>query len=161
MTDTLKMVPAMLLAAALFAPATLKAQSVAGKWTAEYPTRVRMVGGGVSEAEQLGSALLTLEVKGDSVFGTWAPQNTPAPVPARGVKGTFKDGRLNLVADPTEARVRRSMDGGATGDETPIKMVTYFEGTVKDGAIEGMMHSESDDQAIRSSPIKWTAKLSK
>jgi hypothetical protein len=160
MSYAMKMVPAVLLAAAVFAPAALQAQSVAGKWDAEYPTRVRMVSGGAAEAEQMGSAVLTLEAKGDSVFGTWAPQNTPAPVPARAVKGTFKEGRLNLVSEPTEARVRRSMDGGAD-NETPIKMVTYFEGTVKDGAIDGMMHSESDDQAIRSTPIKWTAKASK
>lgn len=155
MFDTRKLMLVAGLAAALFAPVSLEAQTVAGKWNAEYPMRVRMSGGGVSEAEQMGSALLTLEAKGDSVFGTWAPQNTPAPVPARNIKGAFKDGRLNLVADPTEAHIRRG------GEETTVKMVTFFEGTLKDGAIDGTMYSESDDQAIRSAPIKWTAKLAK
>jgi hypothetical protein len=157
MSHVLKVVPVVLLAAALFAPANADAQSVAGTWTAEYPTRVRM-GNGSASAEQMGSALLTLEVKGDSVFGTWQAQNTPAPIPPRGVKGTLSNGRINLVGDPVQAKIRR---GGMDGDESAIMMVTYYEGTVKDGAIEGTMYSESDDQSIKSSPIKWTAKLSK
>jgi hypothetical protein len=159
MSKALKLVPVFVLAAGLFGAGDVCAQSAAGKWNAEYPTRVRMGGGGAAEAEQLGQALLTLEVKGDSVFGSWAPQNTPAPMPARSIKGTFKDGRLNLVSEPTQAKLRRSGAGGE--EESTITMVTYFEGSVKDGAIEGTMYSESDDHVVKSSPIKWTAKLAK
>lgn len=155
MSKAIKIVPVLVVAAALFGATRAEAQSVAGKWTAEYPTRIRM-GNGEPSAEQVGTALLTLEAKGDSLFGTWEAQNTPAPVPPRKVKGTFKDGRINLVAEPTEARIRK---GGDPADESRIMMVTYYEGSVKDGAIEGMMHSESDDLSIKSQPIKWTAKL--
>jgi hypothetical protein len=155
MYRAMKLLPVLALVAVSFATARAEAQSVAGKWTAEYPTRVRM-GNGAPSAEQMGSALLTLEVKGDSVFGTWAPQNTPAPVPPRKVKGTFKEGRINMIGDPTEATIRR---GDNPGDESKVTMVTYFEGSIKDGAIDGLMYSESSDQSIKSSPIKWTAKL--
>ena len=155
MYRAMKLLPMLVLAAAAFGTARAEAQSGAGKWTAEYPTRVRM-GNGAPAAEQMGTALLTLEAKGDSVFGTWTPQNTPAPIPPRGVKGTVKEGRINLIADPTEATIRR---GDNPADESKITMVTYFEGSIKDGAIEGLMYSESSDQAIKSSPIKWTAKL--
>lgn len=159
MSRLLKAAGVAALAAAMFSVTEANAQTVAGKWTAEYPTRVRNTGGTV-EAEQMGTAVLVLEVKGDSVFGTWHPQNTPVAVEPRAIKGTFTNGRINFVGAPTEARIRRSGMGGDES-ETAIKMVTYFEGTVKDGAIDGMMHAESEDQTIKSTPIKWTAKLSK
>ena len=148
-----------LLAVTLLIPAAASAQDIAGKWTANYPTRVRMTNGS-AEAEEMGTAFLILEVKGDSVFGTWHPQNTPNPANPRKIAGTFINGKLSFVGEPTEARVRRSYSGGGEDEESPIKMTTYFEGTLIDGAIEGTYYSTSEDQSIRSRPLKWSARKS-
>lgn len=127
------------------------AQTVAGKWTANFPMRVRMQNG-MPSAEQQGVALVTLEQKGDSVFGTWAVQNTPAPVPPRQLKGTLRNGQLSLESSPTEAKINMN------GNESTVSMRTYYEGTVSGDAIDGTIHSKSEDGTIESPPMKWTAK---
>jgi hypothetical protein len=143
------------LAASLFVvlaiPLTAHAQDIAGKWTASYPAAVRNTNG-VQEAE-MGTALVVFEQKGDSVFGTWHPQNTPAPAQPRAFRGTFTNGKLTFVSAPAEARVRR---GG--GDESAVQMVTYFEGALKDGMIEGTLYSQSTDNMITTRAMKWSAK---
>lgn len=101
----------------------------------------------------MGTAVLVFEQKGDSVFGTWHPQNTPVPSQPRAIRGTFANGKLAFVGSPMEARVRRG-----DGDETPVQMVTYFEGAVKDGAIEGTLYSQSADNSIKTGTMKWSAK---
>ena len=144
-----------LLAAALFAPAAAEAQDITGKWTAAYPHGIRNING-VEEA-QMGTAIVTLVVKGDSVFGSWHPQNTSRPAQPRGLKGTFTNGKLTLVAEPTEAMIRR---GGETNGGETIKMVGYFDAELKDGVLEGTIRNESTDGAIRNGPHKWTARRS-
>jgi len=140
-----------LLAVVLCAPAAVDAQDIAGKWTATYPRGIRNING--SEQSEVGTALITFEVKGDSVFGTWHPQNTPVPATPRAVKGTFIKGKLTLVADPVEATIMR----GGMGSET-IKMVTYFEAELKNGVLDGTMRSESTDGMISNGPHQWSAK---
>jgi len=140
-----------LLALALFVPMAAQAQEITGKWTATYPARVSNING--NQQAEMGTAIVTIEQKGDSVFGTWHGQNTPVPSQPRTFRGTFTNGRLNLVGSPIEARVRR---GG--GDDEVIQMITYFEGALKDGVIEGTMYSESTDNMVRSSPLQWSAK---
>ena len=141
------------LAAALIAPAAAAAQDIAGKWTATYPRAVRNING--VEEPEMGTAVVTLEVKGDSVFGSWHPQNTPRPAQPRALKGTFANGKLTLVAEATEATVRRG--GGATGGET-IKMVGYLEAELKDGLLDGTIRNERTDGMIRNGPHKWSAR---
>ena len=142
-----------LLATTLIAPAATEAQDIAGKWTAAYPRGIRNING-VEEAE-MGTAIVTLEVKGDSVFGSWYPQNTPRPAQPRALKGTFTNGKLTLVAEATEATIRRG--GAMSGGET-IKLVGYFEAEFKDGVLEGTMRSESADGTVRNGPHKWSAR---
>lgn len=141
-----------LLAAALVAPAAAAAQDISGKWTASYPRGIRNING-VEEAE-MGTALITLEIKGDSVFGTWHTQNTPRPSQPRALKGTFANGKMTLVAEATEATIRRAPDDPG---ET-IRMVGYLEAELKDGVLEGTMRNESTDGAVRNGPLKWSAK---
>ena len=141
-----------LLAATLIAPAAAEAQDLAGKWTATYPRGIRNING-VEEAE-MGTAIVTFELKNDSVFASWQPQNTPRPATPRVLKGTFANGKLNLVADATEATIRRP--GDSVGET--IKMIGYFEAELKDGVLEGTMRNESADGAVRNGPHKWSAK---
>jgi hypothetical protein len=142
-----------LLASALVAPAAADAQDIAGQWMASYPRAVRNING-VQNAE-MGTAIVTLEVKGDSVFGTWLAQNTPNAAKPRALKGTFTNGKLNLVAEAMEATVRR---GGEMNTGETVRMIGYFEAELKDGALEGTMRNESTDGMVRNGPLKWTAK---
>jgi hypothetical protein len=141
-----------LLAMAICAPAAAEAQSIAGTWTASYPRAVRNING-VQDAE-IGTAVVTLEVKGDSVFGTWLTQNTPNPAKPRALKGTFANGKLSLVAEAMEATVRR---GGETSTGQTISMIGYFEAELKDGKLEGTMRNESTDGTVRNGPLNWSA----
>src|SRR5687768_13330025 len=82
-----------LLAVALLVPMAAQAQEIAGKWTATYPARVTNTNG--NQEAEMGTAIVTIEQKGDSVFGTWHGQNTPVPSQPRTFRGTFTNGRLN------------------------------------------------------------------
>ncbi|HUP88015.1 MAG TPA: hypothetical protein VM100_01550 [Longimicrobiales bacterium] len=142
-----------MVAAAIFVAATsASGQSVAGKWTVSYP--VGMIQNGV-RTETIGTAALSLELKGDSVFGTWQSLNTPVAVPAREFKGTFKDGKL-LFETVSEATIRQ---GGMGGDgESKIRMRTYYEATLKGDNLDGTMSAKSEDGSIDVPSRAWTAK---
>jgi hypothetical protein len=142
---------ASLFAATLVLPLAAHAQEIAGKWTASYPAVVRNTNG-VQEAE-MGTALMVIEQKGDSVFGTWHPQNAPRQTQPRAFRGAFINGKLTFVTAPAEARVRRG-----DGNDSPIQLITYFEGALKDGAIDGTLYSQSMDSTFTTRPLKWSAK---
>lgn len=147
---------AALLAVALLVPVVAEAQDVAGKWTAEFPRSVRNING-VTEAGEMGTALLTIEAKGDSIFGTWHVQNAPSPSPPRKFSGTYSNGKIAFTAEPSETRIRRSLGGGSDNEAT-MKIIIRYEGTLKDGMIEGTFSGESEDQTVRLPSVKWTAK---
>jgi hypothetical protein len=128
-----------------------KAQTVAGKWTVKYPARVQNVNGQITADTAV--ALLTIEVRGDSIFGTWHAQNAPVPVEPRAITGTFKDGTLSFTGALVNAKIRR---GG--GDEESIQMRTFYEGKVSGDQITGTMYSESIDGTIHSSTMNWSGK---
>lgn len=134
-----------------------RGQSLTGQWTAEYPARIQNLNG-VQTAEK-GEALVTFEQKGDSIFGSWQAlgANVPAAAVARTLAGTFKNGKLDFRASPTEARIRY---GGDETSESKVMMTTFYEATVTGDVIEGTMFSQSEDGAIRSQPLKWSAKRS-
>jgi hypothetical protein len=67
----------------------------------------------------------------------------------------FTEFAMQMVGAPIQATIRRS--GGGGDDESSITMRTYFEGTLKEAAIEGTMYSQTEDESIKSSPMKWTA----
>lgn len=112
-------------AVALFAAATsLQAQSpVAGKWAADFELGMRNVNGEMTSMGT-GHARITLELKGDSVVGTWQVLD-PAPAngaPAtRPLKGVFANGMLKLETEPAVRRVVLN------DEEKQIRMVTRYE----------------------------------
>ena len=140
-------------AAVVIISSNARGQSLTGTWTAEYPTSVRNVNGQLSS--DVGVAVLKIEQKGDSIFGTWHPQNTPRKAEPRKIVGTFKDGVLNFVGEPVEATVRR---GDASAPDQPVMMRSYFEAKLEGEALAGMMHSQSEDGSISSPALKWSAK---
>jgi hypothetical protein len=136
--------------------AQAEAQSLTGKWTAEYPSRISNQNG-EQKIDQMGTAALTIEQKGDSIFGSWHVENAPVKIEPRTIIGTVKDGKVNFVGSPIEARIRK---GGMGGDEAEEKifMTTYYEATVTADGLAGTMYSKSQDGSIESRPVKWSAK---
>lgn len=148
-------------AAAVFVvSAGADAQSIAGKWSVEYPTRVASKNG-EAHVEAMGTATMTIERLGaDSISGTWLSanvQDTTQKNPPRRIVGTVTANKLVFVGAPVEAKIRRST-GAGEGEESSIMMRTYFEGTINGDTIEGTMYSKSEDETITSSPTKWSAK---
>jgi hypothetical protein len=148
-------------AAVVFVSTGADAQSVEGKWTVEYPTRVASTNG-ESHVEAVGTGTLVIDrISGDSLFGKWITNNVQDPAkqnPPRRIVGAMTGTTIQFVGEPVEARMRRSMNGGGEGDESVITMRTYFNGIVTGSSIEGMMYSQTDDETIKSSPVKWSAK---
>lgn len=126
------------------------AQSLAGKWTAKYPMRVQNVNGQITA--DTGTAVLVIEQKGDSVFGTWQPQNTPVAVQPRVITGTFKDGVLQFTAGVVDAKIRRD------GDEQTVPMRAYFEGKLAGDELSGTTYSAAVDGSIASGKLSWSAR---
>jgi hypothetical protein len=155
MSNSLKILAALMVAGAVYTPASALAQDISGKWTAEYPRMVRNVNG-VASGEENVTAVLTIEVKGDSIFGTWHAQNTPNPSTPRAFRGTYSNGKIAFTGEPVPVTIRRA--GGGDGSESPLQMITYYEGTLKDGVIEGTFRGESTDGAVSTPSMKWSAK---
>ena len=138
------------LAVTLAAATTAHAQSIAGKWDATFPMRIRNENGNFT-ADTGKAELVIKEVKGDSVFGTWHPTNAPVASEPRAIKGTFINGRLIFSGAPREARMQMN------GETQTISMVTYFDGNVDGDKITGSMYNRSLDGSIESPPMAWKA----
>ena len=112
---------------------SLEAQApVAGKWIADFELGMRNENGVVT-ATGIGKARVLLQLKGDSVFGTWetiepAP---PAGMAARPLKGVFANGTLTLQTEPSERRINLN------GEERRINMFTRYEVKVEGDAMTG------------------------
>ena len=140
---------------AFAAPAS--AQSPAGTWETEVPTRVE-----VQNGEPIGTnpvkVTITLEQKGDSVIGTWerGPMEGLPSAPLRKLKGILKGTQLTLQAEPTTAKIQR-------GDEDPyeVQMVTTYTLTVAPAELKGTESSTSTDGSIQSPERAFTAKRAK
>lgn len=143
------------LAALLLAAAPLSAQpAVAGKWAADFELGMRNIDGVVTSTGT-GRARLTLEPKGDSVFGTWlvlepAPTNGPA---SRALKGTFANGVLTLETEPIDRRLR------INDEEKIVQMRTRYELKLEGDALVGTtryVSSSADMDGPPPRPFKAT-----
>lgn len=139
------------LALALAAPASAQSP-VAGVWQAEVARRVENVNG-EERASDIALMRYTFEVRGDSVFGTSRLVNAAADAPARTLRGTYRDGVLRLVAEPSEAVIRTG-DGG----ENRIQMIMEYDLKVEGDVISGTQQARSTDGTIESQqrPFKAT-----
>ena len=120
--------------AALFASAgSVQAQSpVAGKWIAEFELGMRNVNGEVTSSGT-GKARVSLQLKGDSVFGTWEAIEPAAPAGAvaRPLKGVYAGGVLTLETEPSERRIMMN------DTEQRIRMITRYEVKIDGDAMTG------------------------
>ena len=130
--------------AIVHAPA--RAQGPAGSWLVEYPAQIRVTNG--EESVTMGKARLTLQVKGDSVLGTWHVLDRADAKP-RAIRGTVS-GNIAKWSLENEGRIN---DGGET---RTIKMVTTFTAIVSGNKVEGTMQSRSPEIDAPSPERKWT-----
>jgi hypothetical protein len=134
----MKMLARALATASLFAVAAspLGAQSVAGRWLAEFDRSVRNQNGVVSTGDKA-QARLVLEQRGDSVTGTLemlTPATNPAGAAAtpRPIRGTVSGNKVSLAS---EAEVRRNMNG----EESVQKVTIVYDLTFDGDTLEGTM----------------------
>ena len=74
--------------------------------------------------------MLALEVRGDSVFGTWQVVNDANP-PARKLAGKMRGDTVVIVSEPSERTIN------VNGESVTMKMADEFKLTIKADAIVG------------------------
>jgi hypothetical protein len=136
----MRVVTAVALGMALGFPHQASGQtSVTGRWSTEFDIGIRNENG-VETSMGKRQATMTLELRGDSVFGTWqvAPQGgaTPPPVHLKGVRTGTK---VQLSAEPVEHTVNMG-----DGDRT-VKMVAVYRLELHDGELVGTSQNTSAD----------------
>jgi hypothetical protein len=129
------------------------AASVTGVWEASLATQTR-VENGVSSSGDPVAITITLEARGDSVFGVWQRGKVEGrpDTPPRKLAGVFKDGLLTLTAEPQEARVVRN------GEESVLRILTSYSLKLEAGALTGTQKVSSEDGSMPESERPFTAK---
>jgi hypothetical protein len=146
---------AMLLAIAI--PRAGRAQgTVAGTWITEFDIGIRNVDG---EETSLGKrqARIVLQLKGDSVTGTWqalADSTGPAATPMQ-LRGRVADGKVELQTEPIE-RVLRVND-----DEQRVKMISSYSFVVQGDTLDGTVQIRSLDGSFEGNARPFSAKREK
>jgi hypothetical protein len=97
---------------------------------------------------------MTLEQKGDSLFGTFEIVATPgmtAP-PARPLRGSVKDGKGTLLS---EFEARRNING----EEESVKLTVTYDFTVSADKLEGTTKTKTPEMEIPARPFSaWREK---
>jgi hypothetical protein len=153
MTKVLGVLSAAILAASLAGATDAHAQSPAGKWTAEYPTRVSNNNGQI-QVEATGTALMTLELKGDSAFGTWVATSGRDSAQTRVLRGTFVNGKLAMSSEPADRTITRLNDSGE--EKITVKVSFEMAGEVKGDEIAGDFVMQLGERRLP--PMKWSAR---
>ena len=114
------------------------AQQLAGTWAVTYDSDIRQ------DAEKItvnkrATGKLTLEQKGDSVFGTFKPDDDPDAT-ARPLTGTLKGKTLSL----TSGIVRRTVN--INGTPTAMATRTDWMGVVEPTGMRGTMLIQMGDR---------------
>ena len=142
-----------LAAIALVASAPLSAQSLNGTWFTEFERQIRNQDGQVTAGEKT-KAKITLQQKGDSVFGTFEivpPAGQPTP-PARPLRGSVKGDKGTIIS---EFEARRNING----EEETVKLVTTYDFTISADKLEGTSKTKSPDLDIPPRPFSaWREK---
>ena len=143
----------LLATAVLLAAAPLSAQDISGTWFTEFERSIRNNDGQVSAGEKT-KAKITLQQKGDSVFGTFElvpPAGQPTP-PARPLRGSMKGGKGTLVS---EFEGRRNING----EESVVKMTVVYDFSIAADKLEGTTTTKSPDMDMPPRPFSaWREK---
>ena len=142
-----------LAAAALLAAAPLSAQSINGTWFTEFERQIRNHDGVVSSGEKT-RAKITLEQKGDSLFGSFevVPAAGQPAAPARPLRGVVKAGKGTLVS---EFDARRNING----EESVVKITVVYDFAIAADKLEGTSTTKSPDMDMPPRPFSaWREK---
>ncbi|MFN8580656.1 MAG: hypothetical protein U0163_06710 [Gemmatimonadaceae bacterium] len=130
-----------------------RAQGVGGQWIIDFNRRVQNMNGVISESDPA-RARMTLEVRGDSVTGTWvliSPVEVQMPAP-RTLRGTIANGEVHLVSDPFVVRMRED------GEEREMKLRTSYSFKLEAGELRGTQVSRPEGQDDGPPPRPFVAK---
>lgn len=140
-------------AVATLAAAPLSAQGLNGTWMTEFERTIRNQDGEVSAGEKT-KATMTLQQKGDSLFGTWqlvAAPNQPAP-PARPLRGVVKGDKGWLIS---EFEARRNING----EEEVVKLSVTYDFTISANKLEGTSRTKAPEMEMPPRPFSaWREK---
>jgi len=114
------------------------AQQVAGTWAVTYDSDIRQDGEKIT-VNKRATGKLTLEQKGDSVFGTFKPDDGPDAT-VRSLTGTLKGKTLSL----TSGIVRRTVN--INGTPTAMATRTDWMGVVEPTGMRGTMLIQMGDR---------------
>ena len=147
----MKMPARTLAIASLLAVASpLGAQSVTGRWIAEFDRTVRNENGNVSTSDKA-RARLVLEQRGDSVAGTLELVDAPAgpggrAAGPRSLRGTISGNKVSLSS---EAEVRVNLNG----EESVRKVTMVYDLTLDGDKLEGTLVARAPDREMPARPF--------
>lgn len=140
-------------AIATLAGAPLSAQGVNGTWITEFERTLRNSDGQVTAGDKT-KARISLQQKGDSVFGTFeilTPPGAPAPA-ARQLRGVVKGDKGTLLS---EFEARRNING----EEEVVKLSVTYDFTIAADRLEGTAKTRSPDMDLPPRPFSaWREK---
>jgi len=126
--------------------------TVAGTWITEFPINLRVING-VESSDGTGKARVSMQLKGDSVLGTWQEITTGGRGRARSLRGVKANGRVRLETDPPDERVLN-----VNGDEQRVRMRTVYDFALTGDALEGEEHGEGLDHSMVGPSRRFSAK---
>lgn len=142
-------VRAFFITAVVFGGASMRAtaQQVGGTWAVTYDSDIRQDGEKIT-VNKRSKGKLTLEQRGDSVFGTFKSDDGPEAT-ARPLTGTLKGKTLTL----TSGTVRRNVT--INGAPTAMSTRTDWMGVLEAAGIRGTLLIQLGDRPA--APRRWEA----
>ena len=127
--------------AAGLATSGAQAQGVAGTWTVDFDRLLTRTADGRDTVTARGKAQLVIEVKGDSVFGTWTFEE-PGSQP-RKLRGTWKGNAVKLVSGALPGTIHTN------GKVTEMAFINTYEATVTGDAIVGTVTPQPQNAQLQ------------
>ena len=130
------------------------AQSVAGTYTWEVATRMRRDEGGTETVDEKAQARLTIQLKGDSIVGSYAVALPGRETPAREVRGTWKG---NTITFNISSRATLNVNG----DERQVETVQVYTATIDGDEIKGTITVQVPDGSFTAPVRQFAGKRAK
>ncbi len=141
------------LLSALLAPAVQAQLSpAAGTYLVDFDAQFQVGPDGTPQVSGHSKARMILEVRGDSVFGTWQTIDAANPRPARKLHGTLENGKLKLTSEPVESVINMN------GQETRRSTIPVYTATVTGDAISGTIESPAPAPGLMNIARKFEGK---
>jgi hypothetical protein len=138
--------------------AEARAQNVAGTYLIEFDMQLRMGGGGGGAvSSEKAQVKLVLDVKGDSILGSWAMQPSSSAnvtVRPREVRGTVQG---NAIKFSMAGQARLNMNG----NQQTVETITTYNATITGDEIKGTIDSQAVDGSFQAPQRSFVGKREK